>query len=511
MSRRTPRVRVTDAGIAMSSGTGHGYDVSFDGQRTWGFVLRPRHRTGWWLRVPWPTQLKPFLDGLSTVTIRRHDGVVVFDEEVRLGQGGDRIRIEDPEGRPMAVTKYGRMLVAFDSLDEQTKSYYLDQTEEVLGVLSEECGLPAYIAWGTLLGAVRTGHLIGHDVDVDLAWWSDHEAPVDVIRESFVVERALRRRGWTVRRENGGFLALFLRQADGSTRNMDVFASWRTDGWVHVVHDARAQLPRSAVVPLGTAVLEGRTMPAPADPPALLAAGYGDGWRVPDPDFAFSGDLPREHRMDGWLGGMRARRDAWGLVLRDAEPRPAPSDFARWSAERDPGEGDLLELGCGDGVDGMWFARDGRSVTAVEVVVVEARRVGNRARRQGLESFEATCLNLQDFRHVLWLGADWARRTRPTIYARGLLCDLPRPQLRDDVWRLARMALRDGGSLFLEVHTGRTRFGKDGTYVWCDGISPEEVRAAAVAHGATVVDEELVQGLDLPTTYRIHAQWGPVG
>lgn len=508
--RRTPpTAHVDDAGVTLSAGQGEVFELLFDDRRTWGFTPDATHRVGRKWRVPWPDQLRPHLHGTARVTVRRHhDGLVVHDQEVTLGQGGGRLVVADPEGRPLAVTKYGRLNRAFDSLAQETKDHYLDQVEEVLRIIREECGLPAFIAWGTLLGAVRDGRLIGHDVDADLAWYSDHDAPVDVIRESFVIERALRRRGWTIRRENGAFLALFLPQADGSVRNMDVFGCWRTQGWLHVVHDARARLPRSAVLPLGTQVLEGRELPAPADPPALMAAGYGEGWRVPDPSFSFGGDPPRERRMEGWLGGLRARRDAWGPVHRDFPRREAESDFARWTAERDPAEGDLLELGCGDGVDAAWFARDGRAVTAVEMLPAVVRQVRGRARKAGLDSLEVECLNLQDLRTVLYLGAAWSRRPRPTLYARGLVCDLPAVAGRD-FWRLARMALRDGGSLFVEVHTEPVRFGGDKVHVWCGGVTPAWVRESAEAHGGTVVEEEAVLDLGRPARHRVHVRWDP--
>lgn len=503
MALRRLRIEVDDEGIVLSGGQDEIFDVLFDDVRTWGFTPLRADRVGLRWRVRWPEALTPYLQGTTRMTVRTHaDHVVVFDEEVSFGTGEGRLKVADKDGRPLSMTKYGRLNRAFDSLDEDVKAHYLDQVEDVLAVIRDECGLPGFIAWGTLLGAVRTGHLIGHDVDADLAWYSDHDAPVDVIRESFGIERALRAKGWTVRRENGAFLALFLQQADGSSRNMDVFGCWRTDDWLYLVHDARSRLPRSTVLPLGSVELEGRSFPAPADPPALLTACYGESWRVPDPSFAFEPDPDRGRRIEGWLGGLRMRRDRWGLVHRESKPRSRPSRFARWVEAREDGRGaTLLDLGCGDAADVQWFAREGRRVVGVEQVSAVVTLARRRMQRAGLDSVELRCLNLLDLRSTLVLGAEMAAEPAPTLYARQLLCELDDPGRRD-LWRLARMSLRDGGALFLEVHTGRCQLGNGPTTIRCRGIKVEQVRRAAEAHGFTVVTEEPLVEPDRPALHR---------
>ena len=55
--------------------------------------------------------------------------------------------------------------------------------ERILDAL-HEIGIEAFPAYGTLLGAVREGRLLGHDSDADLGYVSRRTVPVDVIRES---------------------------------------------------------------------------------------------------------------------------------------------------------------------------------------------------------------------------------------------------------------------------------------------------------------------------------------
>ena len=72
--------------------------------------------------------------------------------------------------------------------------------DEVLGAL-RKAGMEAFLAYGTLLGAVRNGHLIGHDSDADLGLRQRvRPSPLDVMRESFRVQRALVGVGYNVTR-----------------------------------------------------------------------------------------------------------------------------------------------------------------------------------------------------------------------------------------------------------------------------------------------------------------------
>lgn len=354
-------------------------DVLFDGRRVWSIVATEHdcgsdgHRY-----VSWPDPIRQRLEGLASIQVRDHvSGEVVAEADASFGSGSGRVQIVDDQGHAVALTKYGRLNHPFESTDRSAIEGYLDQVEEVIRVLRDACQLPAFISYGTLLGAVRNGKLIGHDVDVDLGYLSAYDNPVDVIRETFRVERVLREKGWRVVRENGGFLALFFPQADGTSRNLDVFSCFIVNGMLHQPHDVRTQADRSAVLPLRSIELEGRMLPAPARPEVFLESAYGTGWRTPDPSFEHHTPRATKRRILGWLGGQRARRDYWGKFYKLYGDRiPAePSPFARWLVAREPATR-LVEIGCGNGRDAIFFADNGFDVTGIDFVPA----IVNRAR-----------------------------------------------------------------------------------------------------------------------------------
>jgi hypothetical protein len=177
-------VHVDDAGVRATGAHEVVLDVLFDGRRIWSFHL---HRDG----APkggnsylaeWPPALRRFLNGVTRLSVVEHvTQHVVYDEEVRLGTGTERIAVVNERGLPLGIDKSLRLAQTFDTRSAEHVAPLLDSIEEVLGAL-KKAGIDAFPAYGTLLGAVRGGKLIGHDSDADLGYVSEHTHPADVVR-----------------------------------------------------------------------------------------------------------------------------------------------------------------------------------------------------------------------------------------------------------------------------------------------------------------------------------------
>ena len=204
--------------------------------------------------------------------------------------------------------------------------------------------------------------------------------------------------------------------------------------------------------------------------------------------------------------------DQFDAKLRDEVPSD-PTPFARWVAEKYPSTRPLVDLGSGTGRDALWFAGDqNRSVIAVDYLVGAMRR-GDRASsaRQVPAAFEV--LNLYDTRAVLALGARLSREEEPVdLYARFLMHALE-PHGQENVVRLASMALRRGGLLFLEFRTPRDRdrphaFGERRRHY----LRPRAVIAQIEAAGGRIVHKVEGKGLaplreEDPYVCRLVAAW----
>jgi hypothetical protein len=429
-------------------------DVLFDGRRIWSFwTVRDSEGAGSSRHVPWPLPLTRFLDGRTTVSLVDHvSGEQLATAEAVLGSGAGRIAVVDKQGRPLGLDKSLTLSRLFDSRDPEQLAPLLSAIDTVLEALSA-CGMEAFLAYGTLLGAVREGGLIGHDSDADLGYVSHYDHPADVVAESFRLQRHLVERGLSVTRYSGLAFRVNLVEADGVTRGLDVFGGFLRDGRLYLMGEVGTPFRAEWVWPLSTVTLEGRTYPAPAEPEHLLAATYGPGWRTPDPAFKF--ETPREtvRRLDGWFRGTRGGRSLlWGLPPpRRLRVRPVrASATLRWVREEEPEIGTFVDLGCGAGTDACWMARRGTPAVGVDFKPSHHRVMEARA---GREDLPLTFLwaNFNELRSTLVAGAALARTPGPRVaMARHVADGLDRTG-REQLWRLAEMVVRDSGRLYLQV------------------------------------------------------------
>ena len=497
-------IDVSDKGVVVPASLSVSVDVLFDGQRVWSFS--PGHdgrRAGMRLEVAWPKALRRHLDGTAEVTLVDHvSRDVLHAQQVRFATGDAPVRVVDGEGHPLAVDKGGRLQRDFSNTESSARDEIMDALERVLHDLVEECHLDAYLMYGCLLGAVRDGHMIGHDSDADVAYLSKHEHPFDIIRECTAATRRMRTLGWKVVRMSGANFKVWVPLPDGRRVGIDVFGSFHVSGRFHVTGSLTGTLDRSALVPFGSVTLEGREIVAPARPEEVLAFTYGPAWRVPDPAFHFDHDPVDVRRMDEWFRTARRRVRFWGDFYKspDADRVPfEPSLFAQWTESRlreRGGEQNLvLDVGAGNGRDAAYFALQGHRVHALEYTTLGLKATRARRRKAGAK-VARRWLNLEDVRSVLLNGAQYAHAPGGReVYARGLL-DTLGPTGRDNFWRFASMVQRRGGETFVEFRMPRSRgeekfFGKHPRTF----VRPRTVVREIKAHGGRVVHREKGRGL----------------
>jgi len=104
-------VRVDDEGITAHSDAEVVLDVLFDERRIWSFWLqRDGVLRGGAFHVVWPSALRRFLNGTTRLALVEHvSGSRMYDAEVRLGSGDDRIAVVNDRGLPLGLDKSLRL------------------------------------------------------------------------------------------------------------------------------------------------------------------------------------------------------------------------------------------------------------------------------------------------------------------------------------------------------------------------------------------------------------------
>jgi hypothetical protein len=511
MTRLTD-VRVDDSGIFARSRREVVVDVLFDGRRVFAFWL---HRDGTpeagGHLFPWPRAIRSSLDGRTEVTlVEAGSGTELHRGEVRLGTGDGRIAIVNRDGLPVSLDKSMRRMLTFDTRSTDQVEPLLDAIGHVLATL-KDAGMDAFLAYGTLLGAVREQHFIGHDSDADLGYVSRYDHPVDVIRESFRLHRFLVAAGYRVTRYSAAAFKVDVVESDGSVRGLDVFGGFMREGYLYLMGEIRTPFRREWVLPLGTAVLEGREFPVPADTDRFLAATYGPAWRTPDPAFHFETPTSTHRRLDGWFRGMRRERSKWERFYSVPERgRHAPSGLVRQAARREPDIGTLIDVGCGRGADVELMARRGVPSWGLDF----CQRAYRDLEARGLPGLSFQLFNLLEVRHVVAVSATLARLPGPRVLLARHVIDAVGPRARGNLWRTGATVLREPGDrLYLEFCS---RAGTDG-YAEQHRVtvrSPRRVVDELEQAGATVLHRR--QRLTTPDrpdassqVCRIVATWSP--
>ncbi|MET0525119.1 MAG: methyltransferase domain-containing protein [Nocardioides sp.] len=455
--------RVDDSGLALVTLGDRPVDVCIDGRRVWTFwtqrdtatVGSPAGRGPWPVRhASWPQPLRRHLDGHARITVRDSaTGEVSFDQDVALGGGQGPIRVQNQRGVELGIDKSGRLVPTFAGRSERDIAALLDATDAVIEAL-RSADVEPFIAYGTLLGAVREGAVLGHDSDADLGYVSGHSNPVDVSRESFEIQRRLSRAGWRITRYSGASFKIHVTEAD-VTRGLDVFGGFLDGGRLYLMGEIGTEFQRDWIYPLGTAQLDGRPMPVPARPEKLLEAMYGPSWRRPDPAFKFSTPARTTRAFDDWFRGTQPGSRVWekrAYVMASKPLRQTPSMVGKRALALAEERGaEVLDIGAGRGSDSLWLARQGLSVTAYDFVPRALEPAKAVADREALD-LEVRYLNLTEWRSVFAEGARLASRPRPRVITARNVVDATSGIGRESLARLCSMALREGGHLIAEFH-----------------------------------------------------------
>ncbi|QBR91948.1 class I SAM-dependent methyltransferase [Nocardioides euryhalodurans] len=501
--------RVDERGVAVSRAEDRPVDVLFDGQRVWSFrVVRDTRNHGLRGRLaPWPRPLVRYLDGRARVVVRdASSGEVHFDDEVRFGSSEERVSVINREGIALGVDKSGRLVPTFETRGAEDISALVTATLAVLEAVAEG-GVRPFVGYGTLLGAVREGGVLGHDSDADIAYVSEHHTPVDVIRESFRLQRQVRQRGFETVRYSGAAFKVLVREADGFRRGIDVFAGFLDEGRLYLMGEVGVPFEEEWLYPLGTASFEGAEVPVPARPERLLEAMYGPGWRHPDPAFKFETPRGVTKALNDWFRGLRPGFNDWQRRYSVRKRRPVtrgPAHLAKLAHEEAVRTGaTVLDVGAGKGPDAWWLASKGVPVVAYEFVPFALDGVAAQA-REGDRPLEVRHLNLTDTRSVFYEGARLARRPGPRIVLAQHVLDATTPVGRDSFARLCSMALRDGGTVYAQFHTGPTTSEVE----WANGVDPEVVADLLRKAGAREVTlTEHGRGGAQHPVVRVVAEW----
>ncbi|SJN12966.1 coagulation factor 5/8 type-like [Leucobacter sp. 7(1)] len=434
-------------------------DLRFDGQRVWSIDVRQHAKDS--LRFPWPEALLPYLLGRTRVSV--HDsatGTELGAAEVEFDDAPARVSVVDVSGNPLVVNKWGRLGTALEAMGAVAQRRIIDRASAIIEELSQ-LGLRPFIVGGTLLGSIRTGSLLPHDDDADIAYLSEFTHPADVAHEGFRVGARLADAGYEIRRHSATHLQLLFRNELGEILHyIDVFAAFfSTDGMINQPFHVRGEMRRDQLLPFTQVTLDGTEFPAPADADHWLTINYDANWRTPIPGYVLETPRTTKRRFDNWFGSFNLHREYWDEHFANLDATE-PAGRA-WSLGSDwilDGQHhlhapQLIDLGCGSGTMTHALAR---ASSARRVIGLD---YCDRALALAAESSPpSSTYGDVEFHHanLYRLTSLSAPRDAGITGAFDIVANHVLEQIgdhgREQAWRLIRMALRSGGNARFTFH-----------------------------------------------------------
>jgi hypothetical protein len=172
----------------------------------------------------------------------------------------------------------------FSARTQESIQAQLISLNKLIAFFRKECDVYAYLAYGTLLGAIRDKNVIPYDTDYDIAYLSKFHTIPEIQTELQNICKILIKNNLLAKVFINGEGIINPKEKDlhDGVALIDVFTSWIINDKFYLAPNIYGQVEGRAIVPFKYTEMRGLNFVVPKHSKILLRKLYGSGWRTPN-------------------------------------------------------------------------------------------------------------------------------------------------------------------------------------------------------------------------------------